>query len=147
MEKILSTREWSCVKRTAQNVSPLVQKKQKLQKQIADLIEEYKATDAQIQGFEGGIKALCGGLGTEQLVVRTVTPLEDKFDKDGKQLKKTSYEPSSLVTYNAEQNNYTVSIPEPETKEEAAPAEESTVENAVETKTPVTETTEEERVF
>jgi len=113
MEKTISTRQWAIVKRTAQNVNPLVQQKQKLQRKIADLIGEYKTVDAQIQGFEGGIKALCEGLGTEQLVIRVVTPIEGKFDKDGKQVKKVTYEPSSLVTYNVEQNNYTVHIPEP----------------------------------
>lgn len=128
MEKTISTRQFAMVKRTAQNVQPLVAKKQKLQKQIASLIDEYKTTDSQIQGFEGGIKALCEGMGTEQLVKRVVTLIEGKFDKDGKQVKKTSYEPSPLVTFNPELNNYTIRIPEaaaPVENEEEKSAEES----------------------
>lgn len=146
MEKTISIHQWAIIKRTAQNVNPLVQQKQKLQKKISDLIEEYKSLDTQIQGFEQGIKALCDGLGTEQLVIKTVTPIEGKFDKDGKQVKKTSYEPSSLVAYDAEHNNYIVHIPEPEAPEatkEAEPVQENTVESAVEG---VPESTE-ERVF
>lgn len=144
MEKTISIRQMAIIKRTAQNVQPLVSKKQRLQKQIAGMIDEYKALDAQIQGFEGGIKALCEGLGTEQLVNRVVTTLEGKFDKEGKQLKKTSYEPSSLITYNPEQNNYTLHIPEPETQDTKAVEDASTVEVVAHSEDP---TQEHEPVF
>lgn len=130
MEKTITTRQWAVIKRTAQNVQPLVQRKQRLQKQITEIVDEYKAINAQVQGFEMGIKALCGGLGTEQLVVRVVTPLEGKFDKDGKQMKKTTFEPSSLISYDPEKNIYTLHIPEPTV---APPADEQPAETPAET--------------
>jgi len=132
MEKIITTRQWATVKRMAQSVQPLVQRKQRLQSQIAGMIEEYKSLDVQISGFEQGIKALCGGLGTEQLVCRVVTPLEGRFDKDGKQLRKVTYEPSSNVRYNAEANNYTILIPEPGEEQPSQPSENNNEEAAAE---------------
>jgi len=112
MEITLSTRQWAIIKRTAQNVAPNVAKKANIQKKMLELAAEYKSLDAQIAGFEQGIKALCHGLGTEDLVHRVVTTLEGKFDKDGKPQKKTSYEPNSNVAYDATKNVYVVTVPD-----------------------------------
>lgn len=125
MEITLSTRQWAVIKRTAQNVAPNVAKKATIQKKMVELAEEYKLLDAQISGFEQGIKALCHGLGTENLVHREVTVIEGKFDKDGKPLKKTSYEPNSNVAYDEEKNVYIVTVPD-------APAEETSIETSAE---------------
>lgn len=112
--KTISTRQWATIKRIAQSVQPMVSKKEALQKKIKDLAEEYQSLEAQIDGFEQGIKALCEGLSSEQLVIRTVSVVPDRFDKDGKPLKKVSYEPTSLVQYNEQANNYTIILPEEE---------------------------------
>lgn len=114
MEITLSTRQWAIIKRTAQNVAPNVAKKANIQKKMLELASEYKSLDAQIAGFEQGIKALCHGLGTEDLIHRAVTIVEGKFDKDGRPLKKVSYEPNSNVVYDAAKNVYVVTVPEVE---------------------------------
>lgn len=104
----ITTRQWATIKRVAQSVQPMVQKKDNLYKKIQELAEEYKTLEAQIEGFEHGIKAMCEGLGTEDLVERKITIVEGKTDKDGRPLKKTSYEPTSIVQYNELTNNYTI---------------------------------------
>ena len=68
--------------------------------------------------MEAGIKARFLGLGTEQLVRKVVTPAvrEDGTPvldaKTGKQLTKTTWEPLDCLVYNAEKNNYTLTIEE-----------------------------------
>lgn len=87
------------VKRTAQNVYPLVRQKAKLTKTIEDAKAELESIQIQIDGFEAPIKEATGGYGTEDLVVREVTPT-GKLDKNGKELKVTSYRlkyPETLV--------------------------------------------------
>ena len=44
-KKQLSTRQWAAIKRTAQNVLPLLQRKEKLQKYV----EELETINAQIE--------------------------------------------------------------------------------------------------
>lgn len=78
------------LKRTAQNVSPLVRKKQKLQAEIAEREEELKSIQVQIDAYEAPIKEVTGGYGVEDLVVRTVE-VTDKTDKDGKPVKITKW--------------------------------------------------------
>lgn len=78
------------LKRTAQNVSPLVRRKQKLQAEIADREEELKSIQVQLDTYEAPIKEATGGYGTEDLVVRTVE-VTDKVDKDGKPVKVTKW--------------------------------------------------------
>lgn len=78
------------LKRTAQNVSPLVRRKQKLQAEIAEREEELKSIQIQIDAHEAPIKEVTGGYGTEDLVVRTVE-ITDKTDKDGKPVKVTKW--------------------------------------------------------
>lgn len=78
------------LKRTAQNVSPLVRRKQKLQAEIEAREEELKSIQIQIDAHEAPIKEVTGGYGTEDLVVRTVE-ITDKTDKDGKPVKVTKW--------------------------------------------------------
>lgn len=106
--KTLSVRQFAGVKRIAQNVNPLVVKKNKIAAKISELSQEYNALEAEIEGHEMGVKALTGGLTSEDLVVKKV---EDtgKVDKDGKPIKVTKYEPKAgVVTYNEEQNVYEI---------------------------------------
>lgn len=113
MNKTLTVRQFAGVKRIAQNVNPLVVKKNKIAAKIDELNTEYNALTEEIEGHEMGVKALTGGLTSEDLVVKKV---EDtgKVDKEGKPIKVTKYEPkASVVTYNEEQNVYEIHIEEP----------------------------------
>lgn len=78
------------LKRTAQNVSPLVRRKQKLQLEIAEREEEMASIQKQLDTYEAPIKEATGGYGTEDLVVRTVE-VTDKMDKEGKPVKVTKW--------------------------------------------------------
>lgn len=113
MNKILTVRQFAGVKRIAQNVNPLVVKKNKIAAKINKLNAEYNALTEEIEGHEMGVKALTGGLTSEDLIVKKV---EDtgKVDKEGKPIKVTKYEPKAgVVTYNEEQNVYEIHIEEP----------------------------------
>lgn len=119
--KVISTRDFSAIKKMAQIVNPLVSKKNSILKKVAALMEEIEGPDGldvQIAGMEAGIKAKFLGLGTEQLVKKVVTPAvrEDGTPildaKTGKQLTKTTWEPLSCLVYNEADNNYTLTIEE-----------------------------------
>lgn len=118
MEKYISVREWATVKRIAQSVQPMVQKKNNIKEKLAKLLEEYKMLNTQIEGFELGIKALCNGLTTEDLVHREINVVEGKFDKDGRPLKKTTFEPNDNISFDKEKNMYVITIPDEEEKKE-----------------------------
>lgn len=119
--KVISTHDFSSIKKMAQIVNPLVSKKNNILKKIAALkkeIEGPEGLNVQIAGMEAGIKARFLGLGTEQLVRKVVTPAVREDDtpvldaKTGKQLTKTTWEPLDCLVYNAEKNNYTLTIEE-----------------------------------
>lgn len=121
--KVISTRDFSAIKKMAQIVNPLVSKKNNILKKVAALMEEIEGPDGldvQIAGMEAGIKAKFLGLGTEQLVKKVVTPAvrEDGTPvldaKTGKQLTKTTYEPLACLVYNEADNNYTLTVAEEE---------------------------------
>lgn len=113
MNKTLTVRQFAGVKRIAQNVNPLVVKKNKIAAKIDELNAEYNALTEEIEGHEMGVKALTGGLTSEDLVVKKV---EDtgKADKDGKPVKVTKYEPKAgVVMFNEEANVYEIHVEEP----------------------------------
>ena len=121
--KVISTRDFSAIKKMAQIVNPLVSKKNTILKKVAALMNEIEGPDGldvQIAGMEAGIKAKFLGLGTEQLVKKVVTPAvrEDGTPvldaKTGKQLTKTTYEPLACLVYNEADNNYTLTVAEEE---------------------------------
>ena len=121
--KVISTRDFSAIKKMAQIVNPLVSKKNSILKKVAALMEEIEGPDGldvQIAGMEAGIKAKFLGLGTEQLVKKVVIPAvrEDGTPvldaKTGKQLTKTTWEPLPCLVYNEEKNNYTLTVEENE---------------------------------
>ena len=123
--KVISTRDFSALKKMAQIVNPLVSKKKNTLKKIAALIEEIEGPeglDAQIAGMEAGIKAKFLGLGTEQLVKKVITPAvrEDGTPvldaKTGKQLTKTTWEPLECLKYSEDNNNYILTVEEDEDK-------------------------------
>jgi hypothetical protein len=120
-KKELSTRQWATIKRTAQNVFPLIEKRNKLQKYV----EELETINAQIEGMEYGTKALTGGYTSEEIVKRVVSDYVDpttgavKTDKDGRALKITKYVPNTdVVEFDAQANIYYISPKPVETTEE-----------------------------
>lgn len=120
--KTLTVRQFAAVKRVAQNVNPLVVKKNKIAAKISELNEEYNAINEEIEGHEMGVKALTGGLISEDLITKRV---EDtgKVDKDGKPIKVTKYEPKEgAVTFNAEANVYEIHVGEDVAPESVEPA-------------------------
>ena len=120
-KKELSTRQWATIKRTAQNVLPLIEKRKKLEKYVAEL----EAINAQIEGMEYGTKILTGGYTSEEIVKRVVSDYVDpttgavKTDKDGRALKITKYVPNTdIVEFDAQANVYYVAPKPVETTEE-----------------------------
>ena len=131
MNKTLSVRQFATIKRVAQNVNPLVVKKNKIATKINELNAEYNALTEEIEGHEMGIKALTGGFISEDLVVKKV---EDtgKVDKEGKPIKVTKYEPKEgVVVFNEEANVYEIHVDEPKV-EEVTPEEVDDTEKAPE---------------
>lgn len=106
--KTLTLRQMATIKRVAQNVNPLVIKKNKIAAKMEELKAEYDSLNEEIEGHEMGIKALTGGFISEDLVVKKV---EDtgKVDKNGAPIKVTKYEPrEGIVTFNAETNLFEI---------------------------------------
>ena len=131
MNKTLSVRQFATIKRVAQNVNPLVVKKNKIAAKINELNAEYNALTEEIEGHVMGIKALTGGFISEDLVVKKV---EDtgKVDKEGKPIKVTKYEPKEgVVVFNEEANVYEIHVDEPKV-EEVTPEEVDDTEKAPE---------------
>lgn len=117
MNKTLTVRQFAGVKRIAQNVNPLVVKKNKIAAKIDELNAEYNTLTEEIEGHEMGVKALTGGLTSEDLVVKKV---EDtgKVDKEGRPVKVTKYEPKEgVVVFNEEANVYEIHVEEPEVED------------------------------
>ena len=132
MNKTLTVRQFAGVKRIAQNVNPLVVKKNKITAKIDELNAEYNALTEEIEGHEMGVKALTGGLTSEDLVVKKV---EDtgKVDKEGRPIKVTKYEPKpGVVVFNEEANVYEIHTEEP-TIDNVAPEAVDDTEKAPET--------------
>ena len=120
-KKELSTRQWATIKRTAQNVLPLIEKRAKLEKYVAEL----EAINAQIEGMEYGTKILTGGYTSEEIVKRVVSDYIDsstgvvKTGKDGRALKITKYVPNTdVVEFDAQANVYYIAPKPVETTEE-----------------------------
>lgn len=119
MEKRLSFYEFQSVKTVAKACSPLVAKREKVQKQIDNLTEkymkkleeqlnklngEYDVIDTQIKALESGIIQITG-FRTEQLVRKVV---ECGTDSNGKPTKTTKYLPTSIVSYDEEHRQFVI---------------------------------------
>ena len=102
--KKISTRTFAAIKRVAQNVNPLVTKKNKNIEKMEKLNAENMELEQEILGHEAGIKALTGGYTSEDLV-KKVTEVY-KVDEDGKEYKATKYVPTDLIVFNEEENCY-----------------------------------------
>lgn len=120
MTKELTVRQMASIKRVAQNVNPLVTKKNKIKSKLDELREEYDSVCNEINGHEMGVISLTGGFISEYLVEKRI---EDtgKIDKEGKPIKVTKYEPrTDVVRFNQEKNVYEILLPEPVEFEEIA---------------------------
>ena len=103
--KKLTIRNFAAIKRIAQNVNPLVVKKNRMLAQAKKILLEVKEIEEEIKGYEAGVVALTGGYQSEALVTKVV---EDtgKVDKDNTPIKVTKYIPTNLVTFSEEENCY-----------------------------------------
>lgn len=90
MKKEFSKFFVASLKRTAQNVGPLVRKKQKLIETIEKAQEEIESLTEEINSYQAPIIEATGGFGVEDLVQRVVE-VTDKVDKDGKPIKATKW--------------------------------------------------------
>ena len=90
MKKEFSKFEIAVIKRTAQNVNPMVIKKAKLTEEIQALQEEWEKLNTMQEQYEASIKTMTGGYSTEDLVKKVI---EDtgKTDKSGRPIKITKY--------------------------------------------------------
>ena len=88
--KEFSKFEIATIKRTAQNVAPLVRRKTKIKEQIAKLQEEYDSLNTQQLQWEQAIITMTGGYTTEDLVEKVVETTSS-VDKDGNPVKMTKY--------------------------------------------------------
>ena len=133
--KVLTVRQFAGVKRIAQNVNPLVVKKNKIAAKIDELNREYNSLSEEIEGHEMGVKALTGGLTSEDLVVKKV---EDtgKVDKNGCPIRTTKYEPKAgVVVFNEEANVYEIHVGEDVVPENIEPVTIDDTEKAPEVET------------
>lgn len=78
------------LKRTAQNVYPLVRQRNKLQKQIEEAQEELNSINIQLDAYQTPIKEQTGGYTTDDLIKREIIDT-GKTDKNGKPVKQTVY--------------------------------------------------------
>lgn len=88
--KKFSKFEIATIKRTAQNVNPMVSKKAKLKEQINALQAEYDQLSIMQEQYEASIKTMTGGYSTEDLVNKVIETT-NTVDKNGKPIKITKY--------------------------------------------------------
>lgn len=88
--KKFSKFEIATIKRTAQNVNPMVTKRAKLMEQIKALQDEYDQLAVMQEQYEASIKTMTGGYTTEDLVTKVVETT-NSVDKNGKPIKITKY--------------------------------------------------------
>ena len=103
--KKLTVRNFAAIKRIAQNVNPLVVKKNRMLAQAKKILLEVREIEEEIKGYEAGVVALTGGYQSEALVTKVVENT-GKVDKDNTPIKVTKYIPTNLVTFSEEENCY-----------------------------------------
>jgi hypothetical protein len=86
--KTFTTREVAQIKRTAQNVAPIVAKRERVYAKIKSLYTELEVLDAQIDAWETAVKAMTNGFTTNDLVDRVVN---ETTTADGKVVKTVTY--------------------------------------------------------
>lgn len=123
MEKRISYDEFMAVKRVAQAVNPLIGKRNKAKAALDKAQSEYNAYATQIEALQAGIKQIVG-FSVEELVKKVIEPQTDNFgnpvvSKDGKPVKTTKYVPTDIVSYDKDNKQYVITVPDvEEVKEE-----------------------------
>lgn len=122
MEKRISYDQFMAVKRVAQAVNPLITKRHKAKEAMDKAQADYNSFNAQVEGLQSGIKQYVG-FDVEQLVKKVIEPAvnEDgtpKTDKNGKTLKVTKYVPTDIVSYDKENRQYIITVPDAEEPKE-----------------------------
>ena len=122
MEKRISYDQFMAVKRVAQAVNPLITKRNKAKEAMDKAQADYDSFNAQVEGLQSGIKQYVG-FDVEQLVKKVIEPAvnEDgtpKTDKNGKTLKVTKYVPTDIVSYDKENRQYVITVPDAEEPKE-----------------------------
>lgn len=130
MEKRISYDQFMAVKRVAQAVNPLITKRNKAKEAMDKAQADYDSFNAQVEGLQSGIKQYVG-FDVEQLVKKVIEPAvnEDgtpKTDKNGKTLKVTKYVPTDIVSYDKENRQYVITVPDVEEPKEEVENTEST---------------------
>ena len=82
--------EIATIKRTAENVNPMVTKKAKIAEQMIALKQEWDTLSTMQSQYEESIKTMTGGYTTEDLVEK-VTKVTNSVDKNGKPIKVTKF--------------------------------------------------------
>ena len=122
MEKRISYDQFMAVKRVAQAVNPLITKRNKAKEAMDKAQADYDNFNAQVEGLQSGIKQYVG-FDVEQLIKKVIEPAvnEDgtpKTDKNGKTLKVTKYVPTDIVSYDKENRQYVITVPDAEEQKE-----------------------------
>lgn len=86
--KTFTTREIAQIKRTAQNVAPIVAKRDRVLAKVKELYTELETLDAQIDAWETAVKAMTNGFTTNDLVDRVVN---ETTTAEGKVVKTVTY--------------------------------------------------------
>lgn len=114
--KTLTVRQLASIKRTAQNVYPMVSKKNKLVEKVKELEEEIKDLETQIKSWEGAVMTMTEGYCSEEVITRVVVPAlnEDGTPKIGPNgpIKMTKYEPNAdILSYDEDKKVYVIKEP------------------------------------
>lgn len=80
--KTLTKFQVASIKRSAQNVSTLISKRDKLQEKKAKIDAELSSILATISAFEEPVKVMTGGYTSEELIDKIVTKYTDKSGKE-----------------------------------------------------------------
>ena len=108
MEKRISYDQFMSVKRVAQAVNPLTVKRDKIGKKLEALQKEYNDLDSQVSTLETGIVQIIG-FRVQELVKKVI---ESGVDKSGKEVKTTKYVPTDIVSYDKDNKQYVITVPE-----------------------------------
>lgn len=103
--KTLTVRQMAAIKRVAQNVNSLVEKKNRIANKLIELNKEHENLTKEIEIHEGGVKALTDGFTSEEIVIKKVIDT-GKLDKDGRSVKITKYVPRDYIVFNEETRLY-----------------------------------------
>ena len=123
--KKFSKFEIATIKRTAQNVNPMVSRKAKIKEQINALQAEYEQLDTMQEQYEASIKIMTGGYSSEDLVEKVIETT-GVVDKNGKPVKVTKYVlkyPETVIPVATEENETTTATEVDDT--EKAPDEDA----------------------